>query len=253
MKVTLFVASQVNRGTFFRAFFLAKYLSRRGHDITLILSGERATTLSYEMSDGFRVIALPYANHLLTYLPVQIAAATLSCIRQLIDSSDVVHIFQIAVPSTWLTALFEGSTGFVGRKRRLFFDWDDLWGSGGVLVDYGRVISFIGSLMEEKFLRLADGVTVASEYLREKARKAGAKKVRFIPNGTERDSQSRPSKIRARESLGIKKDGVVLCHVGFVDLGSVWSKIAWANPEACLLYTSPSPRDLSTSRMPSSA
>ena len=27
----------------------------------------------------------------------------------------------------------------------------------------------------------------------------------------------------------------------------------WADPEACLLYTSPSPRDLSTSRMPSSA
>ena len=26
-----------------------------------------------------------------------------------------------------------------------------------------------------------------------------------------------------------------------------------AEPEACLLYTSPSPRDLSTSRMPSSA
>ena len=28
---------------------------------------------------------------------------------------------------------------------------------------------------------------------------------------------------------------------------------AWIAPNACLLYTSPSPRDLSTSRMPSSA
>ena len=27
----------------------------------------------------------------------------------------------------------------------------------------------------------------------------------------------------------------------------------WRDPEGCLLYTSPSPRDLSTSRMPSSA
>ena len=27
----------------------------------------------------------------------------------------------------------------------------------------------------------------------------------------------------------------------------------WVNPNSCLLYTSPSPRDLSTSRMPSSA
>ena len=36
----------------------------------------------------------------------------------------------------------------------------------------------------------------------------------------------------------------------------LWSKTAymvWANNSGCLLYTSPSPRDLSTSRMPSSA
>ena len=32
-----------------------------------------------------------------------------------------------------------------------------------------------------------------------------------------------------------------------------WPNIAQQTLEACLLYTSPSPRDLSTSRMPSSA
>eukprot|EP00831_Metopus_contortus_P041452 TRINITY_DN32533_c0_g1_i2.p1 TRINITY_DN32533_c0_g1~~TRINITY_DN32533_c0_g1_i2.p1 ORF type:complete len:146 (-),score=25.31 TRINITY_DN32533_c0_g1_i2:128-565(-) len=31
------------------------------------------------------------------------------------------------------------------------------------------------------------------------------------------------------------------------------TEIGFANPHSCLLYTSPSPRDLSTSRMPSSA
>ena len=30
-------------------------------------------------------------------------------------------------------------------------------------------------------------------------------------------------------------------------------QISWAQTDSCLLYTSPSPRDLSTSRMPSSA
>ena len=35
-------------------------------------------------------------------------------------------------------------------------------------------------------------------------------------------------------------------------LDSAWSNLN-AHREACLLYTSPSPRDLSTSRMPSSA
>ena len=51
---------------------------------------------------------------------------------------------------------------------------------------------------------------------------------------------------------------VVLVHGGFVD-GSGWRgvydllKSDGFNVSVCLLYTSPSPRDLSTSRMPSSA
>ena len=38
-----------------------------------------------------------------------------------------------------------------------------------------------------------------------------------------------------------------------VELFSVKSPVKAAMVESCLLYTSPSPRDLSTSRMPSSA
>jgi len=33
----------------------------------------------------------------------------------------------------------------------------------------------------------------------------------------------------------------------------LWARVELVNKETCLLYTSPSPRDLSTSRMPSSA
>ena len=36
-------------------------------------------------------------------------------------------------------------------------------------------------------------------------------------------------------------------------IGSAYHRLAWCHEYACLLYTSPSPRDLSTSRMPSSA
>ena len=39
----------------------------------------------------------------------------------------------------------------------------------------------------------------------------------------------------------------------FIDGASGDDKLAEINSTACLLYTSPSPRDLSTSRMPSSA
>jgi glycosyltransferase involved in cell wall biosynthesis len=241
MKVALFVASQANRGTFFRGFFFAKYLARRGHEVTLVCSGPSATGFSYSSSQGFSTITLPYANHLLTYLPAQVASAALSCVRQLIDSSDVTHVFQLALPSTWIAAVFAGSTTFT-TKRRVFFDWDDLWGSGGVLVDYGRIVSFIGSLMEEKFLRLAHGVTTASEYLSERARKAGAKRVAFIANGTENDSHKTLSKFEARDLLGLSKSGPILCHVGFTDLRNVWTKISRNHPDARLLIVGEPPK-----------
>jgi glycosyltransferase involved in cell wall biosynthesis len=96
--------------------------------------------------------------------------------------------------------------------------------------------------MEEKFLRLANGVTVASEYLREKARKAGARRVVFIPNGTEDDFGSKSSKSVAREALGIRNSGVLLCHVGFADLGNVWNKIVSVYPKATLVIVGQPPK-----------
>ena len=38
-----------------------------------------------------------------------------------------------------------------------------------------------------------------------------------------------------------------------IENSSYAERVYWRSTEACLLYTSPSPRDLSTSRMPSSA
>ena len=45
--------------------------------------------------------------------------------------------------------------------------------------------------------------------------------------------------------------GAVLALVGIVNVPIIHFSVEWWN--TCLLYTSPSPRDLSTSRMPSSA
>ena len=49
------------------------------------------------------------------------------------------------------------------------------------------------------------------------------------------------------------KDGEVLERARFADPWEVSHSLASLQFSACLLYTSPSPRDLSTSRMPSSA
>ena len=51
--------------------------------------------------------------------------------------------------------------------------------------------------------------------------------------------------------MGILKDHISI--ISFLRPGLVKVLDQTANKETCLLYTSPSPRDLSTSRMPSSA
>ena len=44
-----------------------------------------------------------------------------------------------------------------------------------------------------------------------------------------------------------------MARAGVPAYGYNWMPLGWVRSDPCLLYTSPSPRDLSTSRMPSSA
>ena len=78
-------------------------------------------------------------------------------------------------------------------------------------------------------------------------------RVTFNLNGTPKTvfaSQIRRFSDVLREDIGLKGTKVG-CDAG--DCGACTILINGEQRYACLLYTSPSPRDLSTSRMPSSA
>ena len=70
-----------------------------------------------------------------------------------------------------------------------------------------------------------------------------------------------PAKLtRTLRVTGVRDDGYHLIDAEMVSLDLAdeltfadGDRLTLDGPEACLLYTSPSPRDLSTSRMPSSA
>ena len=55
--------------------------------------------------------------------------------------------------------------------------------------------------------------------------------------------------------FGVKVDGITRAFDQFIDtqLQSAASSFSFSTSQACLLYTSPSPRDRTRSRMPSSA
>ena len=66
---------------------------------------------------------------------------------------------------------------------------------------------------------------------------------------------SNAPKIITKDMIKVMKSGSVIVDVAIDQGGCVETSkpTTHANPTYCLLYTSPSPRDLSTSRMPSSA
>ena len=62
----------------------------------------------------------------------------------------------------------------------------------------------------------------------------------------------RDGKVNIADSYAVEKDGEIYLINSHIP---VYKQASYSNhnPYSCLLYTSPSPRDLSTSRMPSSA
>lgn len=188
------------------------------------------------------MFTLPYSDNLLTWLPIQAVSAISNCISQAVRSSDVIHIFQLAMPLAWTAAAFAHLLAVVRPHQRIFFDWDDLWGDGGILVDYGWFVRTLGGFLEQKFLHLADGLTVASEYLRLRGENLGARNVYFLPNGVEPDETTKMSKVNARKMLGITAAGPILCHVGFADLSHLWNSIVDEFPSAILFVVGEPPK-----------
>ena len=81
---------------------------------------------------------------------------------------------------------------------------------------------------------------------------------RLIQLKIEREALKKEKDEGARRSLAALEDDIAKLELEYADLDEQWkaekSTIAGsAQVKDCLLYTSPSPRDLSTSRMPSSA
>jgi len=243
LRVTIIIASQINRGTFFRGFYLSKYLAARGHAVTLLCSGKPGTKFRKERASGFDILTLPSSDHMEKWLITQLASVAISCIRNLVTSSDIVHVFQLAMPSTLFVALFTSCfSRILPGKPRVYFDWDDLWGNGGILRDVGRFASEAASIMEEKFLRLADGITVVSEYLKERASALGAKNIFLVPNGVNPDALTQITKTEARRLLGKIGQGTILCHVGFADFTHVWRSIEVSFPDVRLIVIGDPPR-----------
>lgn len=191
-------------GTFFRAYHLARYLVRRNHDVVLLsISKTRRNGFSEITSDGVKIIETPdllwgYGR---TGWDPWDTWQRIQYTREL--SFDLVHAFD-SRPVVILPAL-----NVQRRGTALVLDWADWWGRGGTQSDrmnqWLNLIAPIETFFEENFRAQADGNTVISQALSERAVKLGVplSAIHVLPQGCDVETWQVKDRVESRTSLGI--------------------------------------------------
>lgn len=205
-----------------RAFFMARALAARGHDVTILMppyDNVADSGRAWEQ-DGVRlenmVLRRDDAVHRLV-VPVRLARRAAGL------APDVVHVFK--------PIGYSGMAGIYLRRfsrRPLVVDTDDWEGAGGwsdVNVHSALGRRFL-AWQERWLLRQADVVTVASRTLEARVQALGVDAARafYLPNGPdprlrEVGELSAAEKAQARQELGVG-DAPFLLYLGHVPHGS---------------------------------
>lgn len=212
MKILFLNHNQERFGTYYRCFFLAKYLSRQGFGVTLICaSGKNIDFLirRKRINKNFTTITLPRIKYH-RYFTGQILRLFLTIPLVLFSDYDILHAFAVAQPQIAFPAL----TAKYLRKKKLVIDWDDLWG-GGFAEEHAGPVTKILTFFERWTPRHADKITYVSEYLGKEIKKLGlSKRAIKITNGANIDEVKMINQERARQKLGLERKTKYLVSVG---------------------------------------
>lgn len=244
-------------GTYWRAFFAAKYLVKEGHEVTLIASSRKATLrVAKKTVDGVRVFLLPSPTALngkrfvgsLSRISVGFMQTLVNCIWEGTSGVDVLHSFDVVVPQNAAPTLSSRFSRFFRiHDRKIFADWDEWYGQGGLLSQYGGIYLFMEPLMaflEEKVPCWVDGVTVSSETLRQRALSMGVRSENLfvIPNGANVDFIRPLNPQESRRKLNLPDEKTIYSYLGVTDMESLkllisaHQKVVRRHPNAFLLF-----------------
>jgi len=228
-------------GTYWRALFLAKNLVKEGHDVLLVASSrEHALSACRKITDGVPVCLLPrvtFGENSLLYSLSDVSTvfmqAFANCVLEVASDFDILHSFDVMGPHNAVPTLLSWILRVLRvHSRRIFVDWDDWWGRGGM---FGRrlfglhgemsldpLVAPVVTFLEETVPRYANAVTVVNDTLRRRASSVGVESdnVFVIPNGANEDV-IKPLDIQdAKEKLGLPRESIVYGHFGHLDIES---------------------------------
>lgn len=213
MKRVLFLNhNQENFGTYYRCFFLAKGLSEKGYQVTMLCaSGKNFDLLvrKKKINDNFFIITLPrikyhkyFTGQLELRLPITMAYV-------LFGHYDICHAFTVAQPQIGIPAWLAKKI----RRKKLIVDWDDAW-EDGFAQHHPWPIKQGLIFFENKIPKIADYVTYVSEYIGQKLEKMGIAKKAKIPNGCNTEQIKTGEKSECRQKLNLDPGKKILVSVG---------------------------------------
>jgi glycosyltransferase involved in cell wall biosynthesis len=235
------------RSTFYRAFYFARELVLRGHDVTLAtISDKRWLREEQSSIEGVRVVKTPDVGVGLGRTGWDPWDSVYRAFRFAKEPFDVVHGFDCRPVVLGPCLALRG----LGRVPWVT-DWADWWGRGGAISERKSWALRVGfapfeTFLEERFRRFADQVTVTSRALRDRAVSLGIRtdRVHYIPSGANVTTIRVLDRQACRREVGLAPDALVACFVGFVqyDLELVIRAFAVARgevPGAKLLLVGP--------------
>jgi glycosyltransferase involved in cell wall biosynthesis len=221
MRIAMLVHNPLGRGTYWRAYYLARELCRRGHTVTLLATapGERSRfTVEYEEDGRLAVVAAP------DLLKGGLRAgwdgwATVARSAWLaLARFDLIHAFECR-PAVILPALAYART----RRVPLVIDWCDWFGRGGSVEERTNplmrtILRPLETGFEERFRTQASATTVINSVLANKATALGVDPatITFFPNGCDIRGWPAETPQQARTLLGLPQESPLIGYVGVI-------------------------------------
>lgn len=221
MRIAMLVFNQPERGTYWRAFYLARELCSRGHTVTLIATAPRERCrfrVSYQIQGRLALVEAP------DLLPGSLRsgwdlwASLLRAAWLAGGRFDLLHAFECR-PSVILPARFARALHGVP----LVIDWCDWLGRGGSVEERPNplvraALRPIETFCETRLRVGADATTVINGVLGRRALELGAHpaSITLLPNGCDTAGWELESPAAARESLGLPQHAPLIGYVGAI-------------------------------------
>jgi glycosyltransferase involved in cell wall biosynthesis len=243
----------VGKGTYWRAYHLARELVKRGHSVTLVATArEGRFHLTTRKVDGITQVESPdlFTGSLRSGWDLWNAIRRILWLKN--QHFDIVHSFETR-PTVLLPMLYEKRF----RNCPVVLDWADWFGRGGSVEE--RPNPLVRTLLrpaetffEERFRNEADRTTVICSLLQEKALMLGvsAETIMHLPNGCNTDRFFPVDISSARQRIGLDSSKLIVGYCGSIFprdaqlMAAAFDHLQKRQPDALLLVIGYCPIDI---------